>query len=69
MKDKGTILIVDDEELIRETLEGLLTVQGHNLAFAQNGAEALSKAAELTPDLVLLDVMMPDMDGFEVCQH
>ena len=69
MKDKGTILIVDDEELIRETLEGLLTVQGHNLAFAQNGAEALSKAAEITPDLILLDVMMPDMDGFEVCQH
>ena len=69
MKNKGTILIVDDEELIRETLEGLLLIQGHNLAFAQNGAEALAKAVELTPDLILLDVMMPDMDGFEVCEH
>ena len=69
MKHSGTILIVDDEEVIRETLEGLLLVQGHQLAFASNGTEALAKAAEVRPDLILLDVMMPDMTGFEVCQQ
>lgn len=69
MTDKSTILIVDDEELIRATLEGLLVAQGHELAFARNGAEALTLAAELTPDLILLDIMMPEMDGFEVCQR
>ncbi|TEU20125.1 MAG: response regulator, partial [Anaerolineales bacterium] len=69
MRHSSTILIVDDEPGARDTLEALLTGQGYHLAFASNGPEALEKAAELTPDLVLLDVMMPDMDGFEVCQR
>jgi PAS domain S-box-containing protein len=47
----------------------LLLGQGYQLAFASNGQEALAKAIELTPDLILLDVMMPDMDGFQVCQQ
>jgi len=50
-------------------LEALLGEQGYDLAFASTGAEALAKAAELTPDLILLDVMMPGMDGFDVCQR
>jgi DNA-binding response OmpR family regulator len=65
----STILIVDDEPTGRETLEALLIAHGYTLAFAANGAEALEKAAELTPDLVLLDVMMPGMDGFETCRR
>ena len=69
MRQNSTILIVDDEQVGRDTLEALLTGQDYNLAFASDGAEALAKAAELTPDLVLLDVMMPGMDGFEVCQR
>jgi DNA-binding response OmpR family regulator len=69
MRHDSTILIVDDEAVMRDTLEGLLLAQNYNLALAGNGAEALAKAAELTPDLILLDVMMPDMDGFEVCQR
>lgn len=69
MPYQSTVLIVDDEPVIRETLEGLLQPQGHNLAFASNGVEALAKAAHLIPDLILLDVMMPDMDGFETCEH
>jgi CheY-like chemotaxis protein len=69
MKNGSMILIVDDEPSCREILEALLTEQGYNLAFAGNGAEALAKAKELTPDLILLDVMMPGMDGFEVCRH
>jgi CheY-like chemotaxis protein len=53
----------------REVLRGVLTKQGYNLAFATNGQEALAQAAELIPDLILLDVMMPDMTGIEVCSR
>lgn len=69
MKHTSTILIVDDETVMHDILEGLLIDRGYNLAFAGNGQEALARAAELTPDLILLDVMMPDMDGFEVCRR
>jgi two-component system cell cycle response regulator len=69
MRHGSTILIVDDEPAGRDTLEALLMVRGYDLAFASDGPEALAKAAELTPDVILLDVMMPGMDGFEVCQH
>ncbi len=62
------ILIVDDNPAARDTLEGLLTHETYDLIFAANGSEALAKAATLTPDLILLDVMMPTMDGFEVCR-
>jgi len=67
--EKSTILIVDDELISRYTVEALLASEGYQLVFAENGKEALEKARELIPDLMLLDVMMPDMDGFEVCQH
>ncbi len=68
MKQKSTVLIVDDERLIREAFDALLSSQGYNLIFAANGVEAIEKAQETTPDLILLDVMMPGMDGFEVCR-
>jgi two-component system cell cycle response regulator len=69
VRQTSTVLIVDDEAAGRDTLQALLLAEGYNLAFAGNGAEALAKAAELTPDLVLLDVMMPGMNGFEVCRR
>jgi DNA-binding response OmpR family regulator len=69
MPASATILIVDDTPAGQETLEQLLFAQGYELAFASNGYEALAKAAELRPDLILLDVMMPGMDGFEVCRR
>jgi two-component system cell cycle response regulator len=69
MERASTILIVDDQLRTRELLMELLTGQGYNLALASNGKEALAQAAELTPDVILLDVMMPGMDGFEVCQR
>jgi putative two-component system response regulator len=68
MEHKSTILIVDDDPGAREAMEALLFHEGYALNFASNGPEALTRAAELRPDLILLDVMMPDMDGFEVCQ-
>lgn len=69
MQSQSTILIVDDDPAGRDTLEGLLLQYGYQLEFASDGAEALAKARQLTPDLILLDVMMPGMDGFEVCRH
>lgn len=63
------VLIVDDEPLGRDSLEVLLINHGFQLAFAADGAEALAQAAQLIPDLILLDVMMPDMDGYEVCRR
>lgn len=69
MSRKSTVLIVDDEPSGRKNLKVLLMPQGYNIAVACNGAEALQLAAELLPDVILLDVMMPDMDGFEVCRR
>ena len=66
---RNIILIVDDEPMGRDTLEALLYAQGYQLEFATNGLEALEKAAQLMPDLILLDVMMPGMTGFDVCQR
>lgn len=63
------ILIVDDTATGRDILEALLQSPAYQLAFAGNGAEALVQAEALTPDLILLDVMMPGMDGFEVCRR
>ncbi|MEQ8186812.1 MAG: response regulator [Candidatus Eremiobacterota bacterium] len=63
------ILIVDDEPSARDTLSGILFGRGYDLVFADNGMEALKKAGEIKPDLILLDIMMPDMDGFEVCRR
>lgn len=68
MGQNSAILIVDDQLSAREVLRGLLQGQGYHLAFAKSGPEALAKAQELVPDLILLDVMMPEMTGFEVCQ-
>jgi len=69
MKKSSNILIVDDEVSGRETLRALLMGRGYDLFFAEDGPEALEKAKEIKPDLILLDVMMPGMDGFEVCSH
>jgi putative two-component system response regulator len=68
MKETANILIVDDNANNRDTLEAMLTGLGHDLRFAQNGEEALKKAIERPPDLILLDINMPGMDGFEVCE-
>ncbi|MBP7866168.1 MAG: response regulator [Acidobacteria bacterium] len=65
---KSKILIVDDTRAGRETLEELLFSPLYDLFFACNGREALEETARVTPDLILLDVMMPDMNGFEVCR-
>ncbi|WKZ40279.1 MAG: response regulator [Anaerolineales bacterium] len=63
------ILIVDDEPSGRHTLESILEGQGYQIEMAENGMEAIEKARQILPDVILLDVMMPGMDGFEVCRR
>ena len=63
------ILIVDDEYSGRETLQSVLEGEDYELEMAENGPQALEKAKKLLPDVILLDIMMPGMTGFEVCQR
>ena len=63
-----TVLIVDDEPTTLETVSALLTGAGYQIVLANNGKEALEKIETEAPDVIILDVMMPEMDGFEVCR-
>jgi two-component system response regulator MprA len=63
------ILVVDDEERIRQFLQRGLTFEGYRVETAGDGQEALDKARDDPPDLVLLDLMLPGMDGIEVCRR
>ena len=65
----STILIVDDEPAMREAMGALLEEEGYALAFAGNGAEALTQAARIIPDLILMDVVMPELNGIEACRR
>ena len=62
------VLIADDEPNIVVSLEFLMRRQGYDVRVATNGEDALSAVAEFQPDLILLDVMMPRMSGYDVCQ-
>lgn len=66
---KPLILAVDDDATAREALAALLAGEECETHFVDNGADGLAAAAALPPDLILLDVMMPGMDGFEVCRR
>ncbi len=63
------ILVVDDEPLIRAGIRALLNKEGYLLQFAEDGHEGLELAMKDSPDVILLDVMMPGMDGFEFCRR
>jgi len=62
------LLIVDDHQANLETLEAMLANEGYLIHTAKSGKAAIAKAEEIHPDIILLDVMMPEMDGFEVCE-
>ncbi|WP_046242486.1 response regulator transcription factor [Hymenobacter terrenus] len=63
------VLIVDDEPNIVMSLEFLMRKNGYQVGIARNGTEALAAIAQTPYDLVVLDVMMPDVDGYQVCQQ
>ena len=68
-KDKKTILVVDDEQSIRELLVYNLQKEGYNTIEAEDGLTAVELATNEKPDLILLDVMLPKMDGISVCKR
>jgi DNA-binding response OmpR family regulator len=64
-----TILVADDEEDLRELVTYRLSRSGYNVIGAEDGQKALELAAERTPDLMVLDVMMPKLDGYELTRR
>ena len=68
MKNRSKILIVDDEDRNLRLLNAMLAPLGHEIILAQDGIQAIEKSKKYAPDLILLDVMMPHMNGFEVIQ-
>src|SRR6266508_5434582 len=69
MARKGSILIIDDEEIMREILETLLAREGYSVRVAAGGAEGVELAKSVPFDAVIVDVMMPGMDGMAVLQE
>lgn len=69
MKAKPRILAVDDDERNLSLLEALLVPMGYQVFFARDGQEAIEKVSQVSPDVILLDVMMPRMDGFEAARR
>lgn len=66
---RSSILVIDDDEKITSMLRRGLAFEGYDVHTARNGAEGLSTVMAADPDLIILDVMMPQMDGFEVCRR
>jgi len=65
---KGKVLVVDDEVNITQILEFSIGAEGFEVISAQNGEEAIEKARREQPDLIILDIMMPKIDGYEACR-
>src|SRR5579864_9777526 len=65
----GTILVIDDEPYILRSLSYLLQREGYTVETATNGEEGLQRVRSLRPPLVFLDIMMPHMNGYEVCEQ
>ncbi len=63
------ILIIEDEEILCNLLQKKLTIEGYETHIARDGEEGIKKAKELLPDLILLDIIMPKMGGFEVMEE
>jgi DNA-binding response OmpR family regulator len=63
-----SVLVVDDEPMTRNMLRMILSYAGHEIYEAEDGLDALQKIEQYSPDLVILDVMMPNMDGIDVCK-
>jgi len=69
MSEKNRILLIDDHQTVFRLLEAIVRIKGHTLLYAESGQQGIVMARQELPDLILLDVMMPDIDGFKVCQY
>lgn len=69
MTDKNRILLIDDNRTVFRLLDAIVRIKGYQLLYAENGQQGIVMARQEKPDLILLDVMMPDIDGFKVCQY
>ena len=69
MSTTKKILVVDDDPYILMSLEFLMKKNGFDVMVARNGTEALEIVEKQVPDIVLLDIMMPDVDGYAICKH
>lgn len=69
MSQAYKIVVVDDDPYILMSLEFLMRKNGFDVMIARNGNETLELLKEHTPDVVLLDIMMPDVDGYAICKH
>jgi CheY-like chemotaxis protein len=63
------VLVVDDNQDGAESLAALLTLDGHQIVMSHDGLDALAKAALFKPDVILLDIGLPQLDGYGVCRH
>ena len=68
MSEQKKILVVDDEQDLVETIRSKLSSEGYKVFAAHTGVEALEKAKDTKPDLILLDIMMPELNGYQVCK-
>lgn len=69
MSQKVRILLIDDHQTVQRLMEAMLHIRNYQLIYAENGRQGINMAREEQPDLILLDVMMPELDGFKVCQY
>ena len=69
IEQRKKILIVDDERLMRAVLQHNVILAGYDVIVASNGREAMQKIQEVTPDLIVVDLVMPDMNGFEMLRR
>ncbi len=67
--NKPVVLVVDDDAIVRMVVSNMLRKEGFAPQVAVNGREAIDKAEELLPDVILMDVNMPEMEGFEACER
>lgn len=69
MSEQKRILLIDDHQTVFRLLEAIVRIKGYSLLYAESGQKGIVVARQEQPDLILLDVMMPDIDGFKVCQY
>lgn len=65
----GKILVIDDDTSITELIQAILSKDGYEVEAAHNGVDGLAMAKEIKPDLIFMDIVMPDMDGYETTQE